>query len=176
MASFRLAVSADALCIGALATQTFFDTYAIEGIRPSLAREVLRHFSPDAIADLLADPNRVFLLAERAGHLIGFSQIAFDATHESVPFVPAAELERLYVQERFTSSGVGKALLERSEALAAERGMAAVWLTAWTGNARALAFYSRRGYKDIGSTQYVFENESHENRLFVKALSDTSAS
>ncbi|MEO8132440.1 MAG: hypothetical protein ABI831_00440 [Betaproteobacteria bacterium] len=39
--AFRLATDTDALCIGVPATQVFLDTYATDGIRPSLALEVL---------------------------------------------------------------------------------------------------------------------------------------
>lgn len=35
----RLANTADAPCLSALATQVFFETYATSGIRPALARE-----------------------------------------------------------------------------------------------------------------------------------------
>jgi diamine N-acetyltransferase len=173
--SFRVAMPDDALCIGALAAQTFLDTYAIDGIRPSLAREVQKHFSTDTIAELLSAPSRVFILAERSGHLIGFAQLAFDASQESVPVAPAAELERLYVQPRFASTGIGKALLAQGETLAAARGMKAVWLTAWVGNARALSFYGRQGYRDVGTTEYVFENEAYENRVFLKELTRQAA-
>jgi diamine N-acetyltransferase len=41
----RVAGPADAPRIGVLATQVFLDTYATDGIRPSLAREVPHHRS-----------------------------------------------------------------------------------------------------------------------------------
>ncbi|HYD79104.1 MAG TPA: GNAT family N-acetyltransferase [Paucimonas sp.] len=173
--SFRTATPADALCIAVLGTQVFLDTYAPQGIRPSLAREVVAHFSAATVAQQLAAPSRVFILAEHDGHLIGFAQLAFGVDHALVPFAPAAELERLYVQERRTSGGIGKTLLGHAEELAAARGMAALWLTAWIGNARALSFYSRRGYQALGATQYVFENEAYENRLFAKRLPRAAA-
>jgi len=40
--NYRTAVQQDALCLSVLATQVFLDTYAIQGIRPAIAREV-RH-------------------------------------------------------------------------------------------------------------------------------------
>ena len=53
--SLRIAVDADALCIGVLATQVFLDTYAPDGIRPSLAHVVLEHFSTEATTATVAD-------------------------------------------------------------------------------------------------------------------------
>ena len=45
-----------------------------------------------------------------------------------------------------------------------------LWLTCWVHNTRALAFYARQGYAELGSTDYVFEGEHHENRVFAKTL------
>jgi GNAT superfamily N-acetyltransferase len=168
--SFRAAGVADALCISVLGTQVFLDTYAADGIRPSLAREVAGHLSVPAVAASLATPGVSFLVAERAGHLIGFAQLTAGATHGLVAARPAAELNRLYVLERFTGLGVGTALLAQAEALAAASGAAVLWLTAWDGNRRALGFYARRGYADVGATPYVFEDERYVNRVFAKAL------
>lgn len=72
--------------------------------------------------------------------------------------------------ERFASSGVRTSLLARAEALAVGQGAQHAWLTTWVGNARALAFYPRRGYTEHGPATYVFQGEDVENRLFVKAL------
>jgi len=168
--ALRFAGPSDALCIGVLATQVFLDTYATDGIRPSLAREVQQHLSADAIARLLADPATVFIVAERTGHLIGFAQVTIDATHERAGPEATVELDRLYVQRTFAGKGVGTMLLERSEEVARAHGAGSLWLTAWVGNRRALAFYARRGYVDAGATMYVFENEQHENRVLVRPL------
>jgi GNAT superfamily N-acetyltransferase len=109
-------------------------------------------------------------VAEQEGHLIAFAQLTFDAPHELVSGEPAVELHRLYVQEPFTSKGVGRALLRWSEELAAARGARVLWLKAWVGNPRALAFYARNGYQEVGATSYVYENEEYETRVFVKEV------
>jgi GNAT superfamily N-acetyltransferase len=168
--TFRVAVDADALCIGVLATQVFLDSYATDGIRPSLAREVLEHLSTNAVSALLSNPNARFIVAERAGHMIAFAQLTCGSTQELVPSGTTGELNRLYVQEPFTRMGIGTVLLHRAEAMAASEGTSTMWLTGWVGNRRALAFYASRGYKDLGATTYVFENEQYENRVLAKAL------
>lgn len=167
---FRAATADDALCIGILGTQVFLDTYAPAGIRPAIAREVRAHFSLDVIEGLLTDPSIAFILAVQEEHLLGFAQVTVGATHPLVLSAPSAELDRLYVQEPFTSRGLGKALLQKSQQAALARGAACLWLTAWVGNSRALAFYARQGYTELGSTLYTFENEDFENRVFARDL------
>jgi diamine N-acetyltransferase len=168
--SFRAATAADALCIGMLGTQVFLDTYAPAGMRAALAREVVEHFAPVKVESLLADESTACILAENDGHLVGFVQVTHGARHALVPHGATSEVDRLYVHERFTGHGIGKALLHHAEKSAAARGADALWLTAWIGNARAIAFYPKLGYIDVGATDYVFENEHYENRVFVKAL------
>lgn len=167
-AVFRMAAPADALCLGVLATQVFLDTYATSGIRPTIAREVNEQLSTSAVATLLADAKYRFIMAEAAGHLIGFVQLQLGVVIDAAP--DAAKVARLYVQERFAGQGIGTQLLARAERLAVSHGARRAWLTVWTGNARALAFYPRRGYRDAGPTTYTFEGEQYENRLFVKQL------
>ena len=168
--TFRPGTEADALCLSVLATQVFLDTYATDGIRAAIAHEVREQLSMPAMSTQLATPHMRFIVAERAGHMLGFAQLTLDAAHDLMPHQQAAELNRLYVQERFTGRGIGRALLAQAEALARTEGAPAMWLTAWVRNARALAFYPRCGYQDQGPTIYEFRGEQHGNRFFAKAL------
>lgn len=174
--TYRPAELSDAMCIGVLGMQVFLDTYAPEGTRPALAREVLQNFSMPAIQAQMENPWTGFILAERAGHLIGFAQLTHGARNPRVAFDRSTELNRLYVHERFTSQGVGKALLQSAEEVAAAHGAAAMWLTAWIGNERAVDYYPRRGYIDVGASTYTFEDEHYENRVFMKELTHGGAS
>jgi diamine N-acetyltransferase len=165
---YRAATHEDALCIGVLATQVFLDTYAPHGIRLDLAREALACYSPEVMAAHLADLQTHFMLAESNGHLIGFVELTLNRPCP-VPSTATAEIVRLYVQRNFHRRGIGQALSAHAERIAHERGHGALWLTAWSGNAPALAFYPRLGYADIGRTNYVIEGQNYENRVFVKA-------
>ncbi len=165
----RPATADDALCLGVLGTQVFLDTYATQGIRPTLAREVLAGFST------LRNPSARVCVAEHDGHMVGFSELRPGAAHELAPAGAQSELRRLYVQSPFAGRGVGTALLREAERAAAAGGADVLWLTSWSRNARALRFYVRCGYADCGATPYVFEDERHENRVLARALRPRSA-
>src|SRR3954454_21929635 len=169
--AYRMAVQEDALCLSVLATQVFLDTYAIQGIRPAIAREARQYLSEEAFAALLADPRCGILVAELADHLVGFAQLTHDQPHAFLPpDTRAAELNRLYVQRPFLGKGIGKELLARAESLAAAEGAEALWLFAWTGNAHALRFYEAQGYQDVGGSVYIFEGDTYETRVLLKRL------
>ncbi|TDP64209.1 GNAT family N-acetyltransferase [Roseateles toxinivorans] len=167
---YRLAGPDDALCIAVLAMQVFLDTYTVNGMRPDLARETLEIYAPEAFARRQQDPATTFILAERAGHLIAFAELTLDRVppHEARP--GAAELVRLYVQRYFKRMGLGRELLNRAEALACSQGASNLWLTTWSGNTAARAFYPTQGYRDIGLTSYTIQGSAYENRVFAKAL------
>ncbi len=168
--TLRSARPDDALCLSVLAMQVFLDTYATQGIRPTVAREVLSTYSQAAFAQALACRRTLIAVMEAQGHLIGFAQVSLDARHELAPGASQAELLRLYVQEPFTGKKVGTALLGWAERAACAAGATMLWLTPWVHNHRALAFYRRRAYTDHGLTTFTFEGESHDNRVFAKPL------
>lgn len=166
----RDATAEDALCIGVLGMQVFLDTYATQGIRASIANEALQAFAPQTIAQLLAQPGLSLVVAESHGHLVGFAQVKLHATHSMITAPDAAELQRLYIQERFTGQGIGYRLLQAAEQRAALGAASLLWATVWEGNERALGFYPRHGYEVLGSPTYTFQGETHGNRLFGKTL------
>jgi GNAT superfamily N-acetyltransferase len=168
--TFRNATTADALCIAVLGMQVFLDTYATEGIRDALACEVLESFSAPVISALIARADTRFLVAELNGHLVGFAHLATHTSHPMISDPQAAELKRLYVQERFTGFGIGWQLLRHGETEVASHGASMLWATVWAGNERALQFYPRQGYSQVGSPLYEFQGETHENHLYCKVL------
>jgi len=168
--TLRPAEPADALCLAVLAMQVFLDTYALHGIRPALAREVLATFSVAAFETALADDAHALHVAERSGHLVGYAHVVHASRQELAPPMPQAELLRLYVQEPFTGRGLGARLLRAAEDAARDGGASVLWLTPWVHNTRALGFYARQGYADHGQTWFTFEGESHENRVLARVL------
>ena len=171
---YRAAIPADALCISLLGVHVFLDTYATDGMRPSLAREVQSELSVEAFERRLADAQSRLILAESAGHLIGFAQLTMSAAHANVG-TPAAEVNRLYVHSRFARRGVGRELLRRIESVAATDGARHVWLTAWESNASALAFYARCGYGEVGRGLYRWEDDRYAVRILAKAVPERAS-
>ncbi|MBC7942468.1 MAG: GNAT family N-acetyltransferase [Chitinophagaceae bacterium] len=170
----RPAAADDSLCLSVLAMQVFLDTYATQGIRPAIAREVISGCSQAVFDRAIQDSAARLWVAELQGHLVGFVHVTLGASHELAPAGRQSELLRLYVQEPLTRMQVGTQLLTAAERLAASQGSSVLWLTPWVHNHRALQFYLRRGYQDCGLTRFTFEGESHENRVYAKHLHNAS--
>lgn len=168
--SLRPAQSDDALTLAALAIQVFLDTYATEGIRPDLAQEALSFYSPEQFASRMQMPHRHFVVAERAQGLLGFAELSSQIDPAPAGGVQGAELIRLYVQPQAQGQGLGRQLIREAEQLMQAQGCPALWLTAWEGNHRALAFYARMGYQDVGQTHYILQGQSYGNRVLASVF------
>ena len=171
----RSATPEDALTLSVLATQVFLDTYATTGVNIDLAKEAIAVYSPSAFEKRLHEPGVEISVATRGDALVAFLDL--DATTKCpVSSVHGLEVLRLYVQSPFQRSGVGRQLMWLAERKApAERGAPHIWLTAWSGNTRALAFYPALGYRDVGATEYLIEGEAYENRVFAKRTAESVA-
>lgn len=166
----RPATPQDALTIAAVAIQVFLDTYATEGVRPDLAAEAFAEYSAEAFASRLQQPGRRFVLAEQGSGLVGFAEVQLTPLAAPVGTVVGAELVRLYIQPGFQRQGIGRRLLRKAEEICVAAAINSMWLTAWEGNSRALAFYKTHSYQDIGVTSYAFEGNSYSNRVFAKSV------
>jgi acetyltransferase len=103
-----------------------------------------------ALAELhgaaLADSERVVVVAEDKGEVVGMAHLApsgaANARHR-------AEVQRVAVAASARGARVGRRLLRAVEAAARERGISLLWLTTHDGT-DACAFYESAGYSKLG--------------------------
>ena len=158
----RNAVEADCMSLTALSIQVWLHTYATEGVSDGLAREVLSTFTPEYFREIIADSDYRLFVKVDGENLLGYILLDLDSPCEAENF-GGVEVDTLYVQEHFHGRGIGRALL----AHAIDNVGARLWLTAWAGNAQALAFYRAYGFVDIGTAWHVFEDQKYENRILA---------
>lgn len=56
-----------------------------------------------------------------------------------------------------------------AEAKAREQSASPLWLTVNAQNARAIAFYARQGYTQVGTTHFVLGQGRYENHVLIGA-------
>lgn len=165
--AIRLANPDDAVELAALSIQVWLHTYATEGIRRSIAEYVLGEFTPEKVRAEINAPDKTILTAHVDGHLVGFALLNHHSACEFADDI-SCELDRLYVQAHFARKGIGSALLAACLDDVKNRGpRRGLWLSMYTGNQTALAFYSRQGLRVCGSTFFEFGGERHENLVLV---------
>lgn len=123
---------------------------------------------PERLRGQIADPEWAIALArDDAGAITGFIKMGpldFDLP-ESQPAEDATELHQLYVGETAKGTGVAAALTDWGIAWARERA-SILYLSVFTENPRAQAFYRRYGFVDVGRNAFRVGNHIDEDRIF----------
>lgn len=80
------------------------------------------------------------------------------------------QLRRLYVDARHHGRGLGRQLLDAAYAAARELGGRTLWLTVWERNERAIAFYSRCGFRIVGDTTFIVGEDAQTDHVMAIAI------
>ena len=159
----------DAARLAALAERTFVDTFAADNDPADMDAYVAQAFGEAVQRAELREPAITVLLAERDGEPVGYVMLR-DAAHGDVPARHAVEIARLYATRETIGTGVGAALMDAALAEAVARGADAVWLGVWECNARAIAFYTRPGFRDVGAQHFQLGNDRQCDRVMRRDL------
>lgn len=163
MIEYRNATMEDAPAIDALFRQGFIDTFG-HIYDPKDLAAFFEDFTLAAWRRELADPDFAFRLAEDEGALAGYAKVS-SVSLPVEPARPAAELRQLYVLKNWHGSGVAGALMDWVIAEARGRGAEELYLSVFTDNHRAKAFYVRHGFEPIGPYIFMVGNHADEDIL-----------
>jgi ribosomal protein S18 acetylase RimI-like enzyme len=168
--TIRRADPSDAALLSRLAAETFFETFAADNAPDDLAAYMATAFGEEIQRAELDDAERAVFLAENDGDALGYLMLRELPVPDGAGTANAMQVVRLYVAHRAIGTGVGAALMRLAIATAAERGRAAIWLTAWERNTRAIAFYRRFGFVDVGRVDFVLGQDRQTDVLLVRPI------
>jgi len=161
----RIASRKDAERVAQLAKDTFVATFAEDNSRENLASYVETAFSLEVISAELADPASIYMWAEEQGIPAGYAKMRRGNAAECITGPKPVELQRIYAVSNQIGVGVGKSLLNMCIKLAKAEGFQTLWLGVWEHNARAIEFYSRQGFVDVGFHDFMLGKDQQKDRL-----------
>lgn len=170
---FRVGIPEDAFSIGMLAKRVFCDNYANCNIRQDLVNEVMLNYEPKLFEQRLKETTRHFVLAEKSGKLIAFSECETSSEYsepELSSLSHGVELVRLYVDPDWQRQGIGYELISQAETYTKSLAKPYLWLLAWSKNLKAIAFYQAQGYVNIGTADYVYQEDTFTNCIYQKVF------
>jgi GNAT superfamily N-acetyltransferase len=166
----RAAVPADAATLAELGERTFRDTFAVHNKPEDMDAFIASHYRPEIQSAELKDPRALYLLAEVAGTPAGFALLREEPPSKGVPGERPLMLVRLYVDRPFLGAKVGGALMVRCLEEARGRGHDVLWLGVWEHNTRALAFYERWGFTEVGEMTFVLGSDLQRDLVLALPL------
>jgi ribosomal protein S18 acetylase RimI-like enzyme len=155
----RRAVAGDAPSLAVLAERTFRDAFGGRNSPEDMDLHCTRHFGPDMQAREIGDRGLVTTLALSGGQIVGFSQMMPSRINAHVVAKRPAELNRLYVAAAWQGKGVAQALMGDVIKVAKAAGADCLWLGVWEHNPKAMAFYRKAGFEDVGSHSFMLGSD-----------------
>jgi diamine N-acetyltransferase len=149
--NIRYGNTADAVLLSELGARTFYDTFAKDNTPENIKQHLENSFSEQIQFNELSQPDIIFLIAENDHSPIGYAQLMIDGREESIKGEKTLEIRRIYVSQDYIGTGSGKELMDACLAEARQRGCDSIWLGVWEKNPRAIHFYKKFGFVEVGT-------------------------
>ena len=157
----RRATASDAAALAELGARTFIDAFGAQNRAEDMEAYVKATYGVEQQLREIDDP----LVVEEDGALIAFAQLSrSDSPHGDV------ELGRFYVDRNLHGRGIAQALMDAVLAAARHLGARKLWLGVWEHNPRAIRFYEKCGFVDVGSHPFQIGTDVQTDRIMTLAL------
>ena len=163
---------ADAETLAIIGAATVLETFA--GILPgqALLAHCRKNHRPEAYVGFFRQPATRAWLAEAdpGAAPVGYALLTGPDFPAEVIRPGDRELRRIYLLSRFHSTGVGRTMMARAIRAARDQGAGRLLLGVYPHNHRAIAFYRRVGFEQIGTRLFRIGEESYHDPVFALPL------
>lgn len=166
----RRAAPADATVLTSVAEQSFRDAYTGISSLADIDAYCAEAYQPDIQRREILDSGWVTSLAECEGRLIGFVQIRLHSPNACIPDPGPAEINRIYLMQSWQGKGVADQLLEHSLQALMAGGTRWVWLGVWERNPRAIAFYRKYLFSEMGEQNFQLGSDIQRDLVMARNL------
>lgn len=165
--TLRKAVRNDGEQLSRLAERAFRETFGSANTPENMDLHCRSNYGARLQVDEISNPKMVTLLGEEAGNLVGFAQLRWGDAPDCVVAESPGEILRLYVLSDWHGKGIAQSLMQACLDEMKARGSDLVWLGVWEHNPRAISFYRKFGFAEVGD--HVFPVGSDPQRDIVMA-------
>lgn len=159
----------DSKLLSVLFKTVYIDTYGKEGVTDEFANFIEKQFSPNKIEEDILGSNCEILVAKFKNNPVGILQIEYkNRCPIGNSIIP--EINKLYVLQHFFGQGIGQKLMTVSETKITKKDYKQVWLWVLESNHRAVDFYNKQGYDNIGTADFQMETNNYKNIVMKKKL------
>ncbi len=170
MSTIRRAQRADALLLARLAERTFREAFAAVNTPEDMELHCRTTYGEAIQAAEIADPDKVTLLCEVDAAAVGYAQVRWGRTPAFVVARAPGEIQRIYLRADCHGKGVARDLMDACLREIAARGCDVAWLGVWEHNPRAIAFYRKYGFVEVGEHRFLLGNDLQRDVVLARPL------
>ena len=153
-----------------LSIRTYYETFAHLNTVEDMAAYLEDAFNVERLTKELYDPNSFFYLLYADGRLAGYLKLNEAPSQTDINDADSLEIERIYVSSEFQGAGLGRYLMEQAIAIAKDRNKNYAWLGVWEKNEKAIRFYKKNGFYEIGTHKFVMGEDVQTDYVMRKDL------
>ncbi len=166
----RRAQPDDAEAIQDLGQRTFRAAYNMSTDPDDLEAYIAKTYSISAIEAELRDGKVTYLLAHNGDDTIGYLMIRNEKAPGCVNGEKPAQLSRIYVEPEAIGTGCGAALMLAGLQEVASAGFDVFWLSVWECNARAISFYEKWDFVQVGMAEFVVGHDKQNDFIMARTI------
>ncbi len=164
----RNAVKSDANQLSKLAERTFRTTFARVNSEENMQDHCSNSYSEKIQFNEISSPNIITLVVENKSELIAYAQLHKDKSPECIQATRPIEIRRFYVDAEWHGKKIAQSLMNKilrcTDSLAAD----IIWLGVWELNPRAITFYKKWGFKEVGDHCFYLGADRQRDLIFSR--------
>ena len=171
MIKIKTATKADTEVLALLGRQTWSESHGhyIED-KNDVSQYLNEKFSVSKTKQYLDNPNIVFYIIYADDLPVGYAKIVVNAKNENVTSQNSCQLERIFIQNDFIFLKIGKQLLDYVEEQVRKLNLDTMWLTVYIKNKRAIRFYEKNEFINVGNINFSVSGKEYDNIVFSKHI------
>lgn len=138
--------------------------------RQSLNTYLDTNFSIAQTKIILNNPNNVIHIIYVDNLPVGYAKTVLHEKQENITSNNICKLERIFIQKDFIPLKIGKVLLSFVEKEIKALGLDTIWLSVYIKNERAIRFYEKNNFKNVGNLNFHVDGRAYDNIVFSKNL------
>jgi GNAT superfamily N-acetyltransferase len=163
----RRAVPADAAALAEFGARTFAEAFGPDNRPEDLAAYLASEYGVRQQTAELLDPDVITLVAESGGAWAAFAQVRRIPAPPCVTGESPVELRRFFVDRPWQGRGLAAPFMAAAQDAARELGGRTLWLSVWDKNPRAIAFYEKCGFRNMGEKDYWVGSDCQRDFVLV---------
>lgn len=171
MIKIRIATEADTTVLALLGRITYVESHGdFIDDKNDLSRYCDQAFSVEKTKQDLNNPKHLFYIMYLHDLPIGYTKLVLNAVHKSVHSQNNCRLERIYILDEFIPLKIGQQFLTFMIKKAKELQLDTMWLSVYVKNNRAIRFYQKNEFKNVGNLNFLVNGKEYENFVLSKKI------
>ncbi|WP_460219434.1 GNAT family N-acetyltransferase [Psychroserpens sp. MEBiC05023] len=101
---------------------------------------------------------------------VGYAKLVINAANKHINSQNKCQLERIFILNDFIPLKIGQLLLTFVEEQVEKLQLDTIWLTVYIKNTRAIRFYEKNDFINVGNVDFHVNGKAYENIVFSKKI------